>query len=65
MKNKRTSTKALRPEARLAPTKDSFQNFQAKIGYGTGNVADGGSYSIDYLSRNRWRLEAMYRSSWI
>lgn len=49
----------------MTPTRDSFQNFEARIGYGTGNLADGGSYSIDYISRNRHRLEAMYRSSWI
>jgi phage-related protein (TIGR01555 family) len=49
----------------VTSSKDSFQNFEARIGYGTGNVADGGSYNIDYLSRNRFRLEAMYRSSWI
>ncbi len=60
------SSKALRPNARAAaPTKDSFQNFSARIGYGTGNVSDGGSYGIDYLSRNRFQVEAMYRSSWI
>jgi hypothetical protein len=46
-------------------TGDSFQNFAARIGYGTGNLSDAGDYSIDYLSRNRFRLEAMYRSSWI
>ena len=60
-----SSTKALRPHARVTPTKDSFQNFEARIGYGTGNVSDGGQYNIDYLSRNRQRVEAMYRSSWI
>ncbi len=59
------STKALRPNARVQTTNDSFQNFEARIGYGTGNVSDGGSYSIDYLSRNRLRVESMYRSSWI
>lgn len=66
MKTKRTSTKALRPNARVAaPSHDSFQNFQARIGYNTGNVSDGGHYSLDLLSRNRQQLEAMYRSSWI
>ena len=67
-KNSTSSNKALRSDARVAaatPARDSFQNFQARIGYGAGSVADGGDYSIDYLSRNRYRLEAMYRSSWI
>jgi phage-related protein (TIGR01555 family) len=68
MKNQTRSKKSLRPNDRVvtaAPTADSFQNFQARIGYGTGNVADGGTYNVDYLSRNRYRVEAMYRSSWI
>jgi phage-related protein (TIGR01555 family) len=65
MKKSPRTEKALRPNARLAASKDSFVNFEARIGYGTGNVADGGSYNVDYLSRNRFRLEAMYRSSWI
>ena len=60
--------KALHPGAPVpvsAKAKDSFHNFQARIGYGTGNVADGASYGVNYLSRNRYQLEAMYRSSWI
>lgn len=61
-----SSAKALRPDARVVPqTRDSFANFEAKIGYGTGNLSDGGDYRVNYLSRNRWRLESMYRSSWI
>ena len=48
-----------------APSRDSFQNFQGAIGYGTGNVSDGGTYGVDYISHNRQRLDAMYRSSWI
>jgi phage-related protein (TIGR01555 family) len=63
MKKSARSEKAIRPNARI--TKDSFQNFEARIGYGTGDVADGGGYSVDFISKNRFRLEAMYRSSWI
>jgi hypothetical protein len=46
-------------------TNDSFVNFEARLGYGTSNQASYGQYNVDYLSRNRFRLEAMYRSSWI
>lgn len=65
--SKARSSKAVRPGARVVPAKtgDSFQNFQARLGYGTGNVTDGSSYGFDFLSRNRSRLDAMYRSSWI
>lgn len=65
MKHKRTSTKALRPNARVVATADSFQNAQARLGYGAGSQMDSSTYAVDYLSRNRARLDAMYRSSWI
>nr|WP_224791751.1 DUF1073 domain-containing protein [Pandoraea sputorum] len=44
---------------------DSFQNFQARVGLGTGNQASQYSYGFDFISRNRVQMEAMYRSSWI
>jgi uncharacterized protein len=65
MKKQTRSQKALVPAGRVVMTNDSFQNFEARIGYGTGNVSDGAQYNVDYLSRNRFRVEAMYRSSWI
>ncbi len=46
-------------------SQDSFVNAQARLGYGAGSQADASGYAVDYLSRNRFRLEAMYRSSWI
>jgi phage-related protein (TIGR01555 family) len=44
---------------------DSFQNFEARVGYGTNNQTSGSGYSFDFISRNRVLLEAMYRSSWV
>jgi phage-related protein (TIGR01555 family) len=44
---------------------DSFQNFEARVGYGTNNQTSGSGYGFDFISRNRVQLEAMYRSSWI
>ncbi len=46
-------------------TKDSFQNFAARVGLGTGNQHDQSGYGFNFLSRNRLKLEAMYRSSWV
>ncbi|HGH3561166.1 TPA: DUF1073 domain-containing protein [Acinetobacter baumannii] len=46
-------------------TKDSFQNFAARVGLGTGNQHDLSGYGFNFLSRNRLKLEAMYRSSWV
>lgn len=44
---------------------DSFQNFAAQVGLGTGNLSDSGAYGFGLQSRNRTNLEAAYRSSWI
>lgn len=46
-------------------TADSFQNFAARVGLGAGSQHDQSTYSPNYLSRNRIRLESMYRSSWV
>lgn len=46
-------------------TKDSFQNFAARVGLGSGNQHDQSGYGFNYLSRQRLKLEAMYRTSWV
>lgn len=46
-------------------TADSFQNFAARVGLGAGSQHDQSGYGFNYLSRNRVKLEAMYRSSWV
>ncbi len=65
--SQRSTKKALLREARVnhASAGDTFQNVAARLGYGAGNLTDASNYNIDYLSRNRVRLDAMYRSSWI
>ncbi len=50
---------------RVQITADSFQNFRARLGVGTDNVASGGDYGFNFITRNRTRLEAAYRGSWI
>lgn len=47
------------------PTADSFQNFQMKMGIGTGNPTDGGTYGYNPISRNHTLLEWIYRGSWL
>lgn len=49
----------------LKYTADSFQNFAARLGLGAGSQHDQSTYGFDLISRNRLKLEAMYRSSWI
>lgn len=46
-------------------TKDSFQNFAARVGLDSGNQHDQSGYGFNFLSRQRLKLEAMYRSSWV
>ena len=46
-------------------TADGFQNFAARLGLGAGSQNDQSTYGFDFLSRDRVKLEAMYRSSWV
>lgn len=48
-----------------ATTRDGFANFSARMGLGTQNVLSDSTYTFDLLTRNRVKLEAMYRGSWI
>jgi phage-related protein (TIGR01555 family) len=51
--------------ARRVHTSDSFQNFQAQLGYGTNNVTSGSTYGFNPVTRNRNLLEWSYRGSWV
>ncbi len=46
-------------------TTDSYQNFAARVGMGTDNLASEGRYGFSFISRDRNQLEAAYRESWI
>lgn len=48
-----------------ANTRDGFANFTARMGLGAQNVLSDSTYIFDLLTRNRIKLEAMYRGSWI
>jgi phage-related protein (TIGR01555 family) len=52
-------------DAEAAQTHDTFQNFLAHVGRGTGNQGDGGAYGFNPISRNRMQMEMVYRGSWI
>jgi phage-related protein (TIGR01555 family) len=54
-----------RRAAASGPVNDSYQNFAARIGVGTGNLGDGGAYGFNPVTRKRAELEYMYRGSWI
>ncbi|SEI98706.1 hypothetical protein SAMN04244579_02707 [Azotobacter beijerinckii] len=46
-------------------TKDSFENFAARVGLQANNQNAASHYTFDLISRNRVQMEAVYRSSWI
>jgi hypothetical protein len=48
-----------------AETRDTFQNFTAHVGRGTGNQGDGAHYGFNPISRNRLQMDLVYRGSWI
>lgn len=49
----------------VATARDGFANLAARMGVGAQNVLSEGTYIFDLLTRNRMKLEAMYRGSWI
>lgn len=51
--------------AQRVSARDSFANFEARVGIQTNNQSAGAGYGFDFISRNRIQMEAMYRSSWI
>lgn len=46
-------------------TVDGFVNFAARLGMGAQNVNSEATYIVSPLTRNRLKLEAMYRGSWV
>lgn len=44
---------------------DGFDNFVSKLGLNNDNVLSAGTYEFNYITRNRIKLEAAYRGSWI
>jgi phage-related protein (TIGR01555 family) len=64
----RTAKPRIRVPAGSTPrplTQDSFQNFQANLGLQANNLTAFSTYGFYPLSRNRVKLEWMYRGSWL
>lgn len=49
----------------LSRALDYFQNFAARMGYGTPSLAESTQYILDRLSLNYWLMLTMYRNHWI
>lgn len=50
---------------KAARGRDGFDNFISRLGLNNDNTLSAGSYTFNYITRNRILLEAMYRGSWI
>lgn len=46
-------------------TVDGFDNFVSRLGLNNDNTLSGGTYEFNLVTRNRVKLEAAYRGSWI
>jgi phage-related protein (TIGR01555 family) len=46
-------------------TLDSFENFASRLGVNNDNALSNGTYEFNLVTRNRVKLEAAYRGSWV
>lgn len=51
--------------ALAAKTTDGFDNFLSRLGLNNDNALSGGTYEFNLVTRNRIKLEAAYRGSWV
>lgn len=51
--------------AKAALTLDGFDNFVSRLGLNNDNTLSAGTYEFNLVTRNRIKLEAAYRGSWI
>lgn len=50
---------------KYAKARDGFDNFVSRLGLNNNNTLSDGTYTFNYITRNRILLEAAYRGSWI
>lgn len=50
---------------RGTPTLDGYDNFLSRLGLNNNNTLSAGTYEFNLVTRNRVKLEAAYRGSWI
>lgn len=65
MNRKQRKAMARQASAAPKPTRDSFVNFESRVGIQAANQSKAGHYTFDYVTRNRIQMEAAYRSSWV
>jgi phage-related protein (TIGR01555 family) len=61
----RTEDRQLAKQVSRQATRDSFQNFALGLGIGTNNASSANTYGFHPISRERTKLEWMYRGTWL
>lgn len=59
------ASKAIAEKVQDSKTFDGFDNFVSKLGLNNDNTLSAGTYEFNLVTRNRIKLEAAYRGSWI
>jgi phage-related protein (TIGR01555 family) len=57
--------KVFAAEAKAGKTADGFDNFASRLGLNNDNALSSGTYEFNLVTRNRTKLEAAYRGSWV
>lgn len=57
--------KVIVEEAKAHMTNDGFDNFVSRLGLNNDNALSAGTYEFNLVTRNRIKLEAAYRGSWV
>lgn len=52
-------------EIKATKTIDGFDNFVSRVGLQNDNALSAGTYQLNLVTRNRFKLEAAYRGSWV
>lgn len=60
-----TDEMKLAAEVKATKTKDGFDNFVSRVGLQNQNTLSAGTYEFNLITRNRIKLEAAYRGSWV
>lgn len=65
MAKTRDAVMAKRKKTQRIKTSDSYQNFIAHVGRGTGNIHDASNYKANFITQYKDKLDQLYRSEWL
>lgn len=65
MSETKSPKEVFQDDVKAARTMDGFDNFVSRLGLNNDNALSAGTYAFNLVTRNRIKLEAAYRGSWI